>query len=54
MFLCLLFVAEIGDTVGEISDGVGAPLVNVLLHGPEVVPQGYTVAQSLCVGLYSL
>ncbi len=54
MGLCLIFMAEIIDTVAEISDGVGGPLVNVLLHGLEVVPQGDTVAQSLCVGLYSL
>lgn len=54
MGLCLLFVAQIGDTVGEISDGVCGPLVNVLLHGLEVIPQGYTVAQPFCVGLYSL
>lgn len=57
MGFCLLsslFIAEIGDIVGEISNGAGSPLVNVLLHGLEVVPQGYTVTQSLCVGLYSL
>lgn len=54
MGLCLLFITEIGDTVSKISDGVGGPLVNVLLHGLEVIPQGYTIAQSLCVGLYSL
>lgn len=54
MGFCPLFIAEIGDTVCEISNGAGSPLVNVLLHGLEVVPQGYTVTQSLCVGLYSL
>lgn len=49
-----LFIAEIGDAVGEISDGAGAPLVYVLLHWPKVVPQRHKIAQSLCVGLDSL
>lgn len=35
---CLFFITEVGDTVGEVGDGVGGPLVNVLLHGLEVIP----------------
>lgn len=49
-----LYIAEIGDTIGEISNGASGPLVNVLLHGLKVIPQSYTVTQSFCVGLYSL
>lgn len=54
MGLCLLFVTKIGDSVGEISDGDGGPLVDVLLHGLQVIPQHDAVAQPLCVGLYPL
>lgn len=49
-----LFIAEICDTIGEISNGASRPLVNIQLHGLEVIPQRYTVTQSLRVGLYSL
>lgn len=49
-----LLIGEVGDAVGEVSDGAGAPLVYVLLHGPEVVPQRYEITQPLRVGLDSL
>lgn len=54
MALGPLFIGEVGDAVGEISDGAGAPLVYVLLHRPEVVPQRHKVTQPLRVGLDSL
>lgn len=54
MTFSLVSVGEVGDAVGEISDGAGAPLVYVLLHRPEVVPQRYETTQPLCVGLDSL
>lgn len=49
-----LLIGEVGDAVGEVSDGAGAPLVYVLLHRPEVVPQRYEITQPLRVGLDSL
>ena len=51
MGLCLFLVAKAGDGVTEISDGGSCPLVDVLLHGLEVIPECNTVAKSLRVGL---
>lgn len=52
--LCPVFIIQICDTVGELSNRTGGPLVNVLLHGLEVIPKDYAIFQSLSVSLYSL